>query len=269
MVVVAFFVSIFGLLAVLVIPNNFESEVVIVGNQLLDTKGSSGDTNSSSGTTIDISLNITASEAIAMITSRSLLSQYITDHNLLPILFAADWDSKSESWHPRFWKEIPTVLDGYTKMLKLVDVATDKETNLTTVSVLWTDPELSKIWATGLVSEVNRILRKRAIDEAQKSLGFLEKELQVTKSVELQQALYELVKQEKARIVAANVYEEYAFRSLDPAVTPEDPAIPYLIAIMLAVGVIMGLFFGVSLALLLNLIEEARTSRLTRLSSHA
>ena len=159
---------------------------------------------------------------------------------------------------------------GHKKMVEdVLDVTTEVETNLTTLAVKWTDPVIARTWANGIVQEVNEILRKRAIAEAERSLEYLGKELQVTDSVELRQSLFELIKLQKAKIVAANVHGEYAFRIIDPAVVPEEQAIPYQAAILLSVGVILGTLMGVSLALLLNLIQTAKKSRQAKPSPNA
>lgn len=267
-VVVAIFVGIFALLAAIT-PVKYKANVVIAENQLSNSQ-SSGSGSSSQSDNVAIGVEFTANEAIAMITSRGILSRYIEDHNLLPILFAADWDSKSESWAPRLWRRQPTVLAGYKKMVaNVIGVNTDIETSLTSVEVKWTDPVLAQTWANSIVAEVNDLLRNRAIAEAEESLGYLERELQVINSVELQQSLFELIKVQKAKIVAANVHHEYAFRLIDAAVVPEEPSPPYQTVILLAVGAIIGIFMGVTLALLLNLIQTAKKSRVTKLSPDA
>lgn len=258
--VVAVFVGFFAALS-LVIPVKYQANVVILENQLLDSNASGGSSSSSSDS-VSIDVDFTVNEAIAMITSRSILSRYIEQHNLLPILFASDWDSASGTWAPRFWRKEPTVLAGYKKMADdVIEVSTDVESGLTSVDVNWTDPVLAQTWANSIVAEVNDVLRKRAIAEAEKSLRYLEKEIPATGSVEIQDSLFELVKAQKAKIVAANVYDDYAFRVIDPAVVPEDPAIPHLTLVLVLVGGVIGTFMGITLALLLNLIETARKSR--------
>ena len=39
---------------------------------------------------------------------------------------------------------------------------------------------------------------------------------------------------------------------------PEEPAIPYLLLILIAVGAVIGMFIGVTIALLLHLIKQAQ-----------
>jgi uncharacterized protein involved in exopolysaccharide biosynthesis len=255
-IVTAVFLTLFGLLA-LTLPTKYRAEVLVAEADFLHESSSSG-----SSATLDIGVGNMANEALAMITSRSLLSRYIIDHDLLPILFAKDWDPVTASWAMGKNKEPPTVLGGHKKLVEdVIDVTTEAETNLTTVAVQWTDPLIAQSWANGIVQEVNDVLRKRAIDEAERSLEYLSKELQVTDSVELQQSLFELIKIQKAKIVAANVHGEYAFRIIDPAVVPEEPAVPHLTFILLSVGAIIGTFMGLTLALMLNLIKAAQQSR--------
>jgi uncharacterized protein involved in exopolysaccharide biosynthesis len=254
--VTIFFVSISALL-VIVVPTKYEADCIVAeSNPVVSTN------TGSNTTTVDIGVEVEANEAIAMITTRRFITKYITDNNLMPVLFEDDWDSTTGDWKVTEDGTHPTLLEGYEDFIDdVLDVSTDDETSLTTVSAQWTDAKLAAHWANDIVAQVNEIMRQRAIDEATKALEYLNKTLRVTTAVELKQSIYELVKVQKAEIVAANIHNEYAFKIIDPAVVPEEPAIPYLEYILPSVGLIIGLFLGITLALLLNLISSARKRR--------
>jgi hypothetical protein len=56
------------------------------------------------------------------------------------------------------------------------------------------------------------------VNEARKSIEYLEKELKSTNVLEVQQGIYSLIQSQVSRITMANVNEEYAFSVVDPPV---------------------------------------------------
>lgn len=252
----AIFVILFGFLS-LIVPTNYKAEAIIAeANPVVSTS-----TSGTSGATVEIGVEVLTNEALAMMTSRVFLSAFIKDNSLMPILFENRWHADEERWIEDQEGKYPTLWDGYDKFADdVVDVSTSAETNLTTVAITWTDPELASLWANKLVEGINTVIREKAIDEASRTIDYLTQELQQTTAVELQQSLYELMKAQKAKIVAANVYSEYAFKIIDPAVVPEEPAIPYITLVLVIVGLIIGLFFSVTLVLLINLVGASNRS---------
>ena len=54
-------------------------------------------------------------EAIATLTSRQLTSTFINEHQLLPELFAEEWDTTANEWDVDAPNEIPSDWDAYAK----------------------------------------------------------------------------------------------------------------------------------------------------------
>lgn len=204
--------------------------------------------------TADASLNlevdVAANEALAMLSSRDFLSKFIQENNLIPILFAEEWDPDAQAW----LEEEPTLLQGFKRFKNSVqEVSKDANTDLTLVSITWVDPELAAKWANQLIYRVNEVTRLRTIEEAMRTIEILSEELQHTASLEIKSSLNELLKAQKAKIVAAKVHKEFAYRIIDPAVVPEDPVAPQLPIMLIAMGFIVGVFTGVSLAFINSL----------------
>jgi uncharacterized protein involved in exopolysaccharide biosynthesis len=65
-------------------------------------------------------------------------------------------------------------------------------------------------------------MRMRAISEAETSIEYLNKELQKTGVVEIQQAIYRLLEANYKTTSIANARSEYAFKVIDPAVAPDE-----------------------------------------------
>jgi len=184
------------------------------------------------------------SEYIAALKSRSLSVSFINDENLKPVLFPRDWDNENKKWKDS--TRIPTDWDAF----KVFDedirtVRNDRKTGLVTLEIEWKDAALAAKWANSLVRRVNARLRNEAIEEAENSIGFLEKQLQLTSAVEIQQAIYRLIEGQTKKKMVASTREEYAFTVIDPAVPPEEKARPRILFIVLS-GVIVGI--GLALA---------------------
>ena len=248
-IITLIFVGLFAGLGMMA-PTKYKAEVVVAEANPMSNSSSS---NSSD---VDLDVQVEVNEALSLIESRQFLYEFLTEEGIIPVLFINDWDSSKNDWKEgakhTLWDAYDTFEDH------VLDVETDDETGLITVSMLWTDAEVATRWANDIVDRINAKLRTKAIDEATRTLEFLNKELQQTTVVEIQESLYDMVKTQKAKIVAANVHDEYAFKIMDPAVVPEEPAIPYLLLILIAVGAVIGMFIGVTIALLLHLIKQAQ-----------
>lgn len=242
-----------GLLAIILLPTKYKAEVVVAeANATSKSTGGSSDS-------ISLDVDIEANEALAMVESRQFLTAFIQENNLIPIIYAKDWDAEKKEWKDSVRDDPPTLWDAYDKFNDdILDVETDDETSLTTISISWTDPKLATEWANQIVDRINENIRGKAISEAEGTLAYLNQEIEKTSAVELIESLYELVMAEKAKIVAANVHSEYAFKIMDPAVVPEDPAIPYLTAIILGVCLVLGTFFGVTIVLLVHIVTQSK-----------
>jgi uncharacterized protein involved in exopolysaccharide biosynthesis len=201
-------------------------------------------------------------EAVAVLQSRALTAEFIRKKNLLPILFADEWDAKAGKWIvPE--ADAPTVTDGVKQFDESIRrVSVDIDTGLVTLFVEWTDPAVAADWANELVALLNRVLRQREVQEATRRLDYLHKQLAKSDVVELRQALFNLVEEQQKRLMLASGHDEYAFRVLDPATPPEvdDPIRPRLVVILLMAG-ILGVVFGTGAALLRELSAGGPKSR--------
>ena len=160
-------------------------------------------------------------EAIEFLKSRQIVADLITDEDLLPILFSERWDAKAKAWAvPE--KDVPTLDEGIREFDDRVrDITEDKRSGTIELSIVWRDRELAARWANGLVARANETLRRQAVQEAEKSIRFLNVEAAKSPAVEVQQAIYRLVEDQYKSITAASVREQYAFRIVDPARVPD------------------------------------------------
>lgn len=198
-------------------------------------------------------------EAIATLESRLLTEQFIEDEKLLPVLFHELWDQDAGGWAVDDPDDQPDLWDAYELFdEKVRRISTDKRSGLVVLSIEWEDPELAARWGNELVRRVNAMLRERTAEESQKAIGFMQQQLKQVSAVELEQVLHRLIESEMKEIILANINEEFAFRVIDPAAPPGEPFRPRW-AQMIAIGAVLGLIAGLTLALLLGFAARGET----------
>jgi uncharacterized protein involved in exopolysaccharide biosynthesis len=185
-------------------------------------------------------------EAIALATlqSRSLVGELIDDLNLLPTLFASEWDESNGKWKDEDASNWPDTRMGTRLFLDVVlDIEENVATGLVTLAVEWRDPEAAAMWATELVERTNERLRSRDLEGSSARLEFLNEELESISLVEVRQAISRLIEGELQRVMVAQAEQDYAFKVIDPAIVPREPVSPRK-AMIVGVAIILGFLLG-------------------------
>lgn len=183
-------------------------------------------------------------QATAILQSRMLIEEFIRRNDLLPVLFAERWDDASGEWLAD--ATVPTLWWGVHEFMSNVrTIRREAKSGLFIVGIEWTDPQLAAEWANGLVALTNEIVRQRDLEEAERNIKYLNQQIEKTSVGELRQVMYRLIETEMKTVMLANVSSEYAFSTVDPAVTPESRIRPRR-----SVIAILGTFVGGLLSLL-------------------
>jgi uncharacterized protein involved in exopolysaccharide biosynthesis len=178
-------------------------------------------------------------ESLAVLQSEALTEKYIQQNDLLPILFDKKWDAQNKRWRVTDPAALPTPWKGNEYFKKNVrTVLTDPKSGLVTMTISWTDAHIAAKWANDLVAITNDYLRKKAIDESERNIAFLNEQAAKTDVVTVKQAIYSILQSEINKEMLARGNDEYAFKILDPAVAPERPSTPP--AILLMLGALVG-----------------------------
>jgi len=196
-------------------------------------------------------------EAIATLESRAFTDQYIKEKGLMPILFHEIWDAQSKTWMVETKDDEPTYWQAYKVFDEIRTLASDKKSGMYTLAFEWHDPELAKDWANDLVKRINAHQKKVAIEEAKKSIAYLENQLNETSVVEMRQSIFRLIEAQTKNIMLANVRDEFVFKVIDPAVVAEKPIKPKK-KLMAILGVIVGFMLGVFLAFFIAFIKKQK-----------
>ena len=207
--------------------------------------------------------------AIATLKSRRFLERFIAENNIKPIMFEDRWDPERGAWiddggslidrvrsallvkgsirsrsNEKLLPGEPTGWEAYELFRKSVlSVSKDRRTGLVTVRVEWKDPELAAKWANALVARLNEELRRQAIEKSQRSIRYLQEQIEETSIADLRALLYRLIEEHVKNVTLARTTSEYVFRVIDPAVPPERHVRPRRTLLVL-LGAALGLFLG-------------------------
>jgi uncharacterized protein involved in exopolysaccharide biosynthesis len=186
--------------------------------------------------------------AVATLKSHQLVSSYIAEMNLLPVLYAKRWDAQTGRWKTSDPDEVPTVWSGERLFSKEIrNVTENRSSGLVTLTIDWKDAAVAARWANDLVARADRALRNDARDRAQRNIAFIEKQLQSTTIVEVRNSLSSMLQGQWNKLMLSEGDSEYAFRVIDPAVVPKREAnLPKSVTILLSM--VGGMMVGFAVA---------------------
>jgi uncharacterized protein involved in exopolysaccharide biosynthesis len=187
-------------------------------------------------------------EPLAVLKSRGFVRDFITEQNLMPVLFK---DFKSPDG------KAPDIRDAARVFETLRVVAEDRRTGLVTLSVRWKDADTAANWANLMVQRLNSRLRAQALAESQRNVDFLQKEMAATSVVSLQQSMGRVLEGEMQKLMLARGNEQFAFKVIDPATPPKQRDAPKRASIAI-LSTLIGGFLGLLAVFLRKAIRERR-----------
>ena len=218
--------SLAGLLYALIATSLFRADVIIISNQeegesLVNLSRQYSSLAAMAGINIGGGTGLVdkTDRSLAILSSRSFIEEFVQKQDIRKHLFSNLWDTKQNRW-----KEVePTAAQTYKLMMgNVIEVDVDRRTNLITVSVTWEDPVLAAQWANLIIEDINKKIREQEIKELQKSIDFVQVQLDNSNSTgSLNVVMLNLIEELTKKVMIANVREEYAFKIIDPAVVPE------------------------------------------------
>ena len=185
-------------------------------------------------------------QAVAEFRSRAFIEEFLSEKDLLPVLFADQWDVANDRWmddDPEGWPDIRDGVAFFTTQIR--SIVEDPNTGLITLGIQWTDPELAAVWATELVESINERLRARDLRDSEFRLEYLYGQLEKANLVELRQAISRLIEDQIQTIMLAQSVTEYAFTVIDPARVPKlriAPRRTFIVILATFLGGTIGVF---------------------------
>lgn len=204
--------------------------------------------------------------ALEVLKSRKFTSDFIQRHNILPDLMAVSkWEQENNKiiYNPKIYDEQqqlwvrevdapykpePSMQEAYKAFSKIITVGKDKLTGMVTISVDHLSPYVTHQWVTWLVQDINKVMKERDVAEAHRSTDFLNKQISLTNVADIKAVLYKLIEEQAKTIMFAEVRDEYVFKTIDPAIVPEEKTNPKR-AIICILGTLLGGMLAIMLVL--------------------
>ncbi|KPZ72998.1 LPS O-antigen length regulator [Shewanella sp. P1-14-1] len=211
--------------------------------------------------------------AIEVAKSRKFTSEFIQKHKIMPDLMAAEkwnmeadtlvydaeiFDVENQKWVREVkapFKPEPSMQEAYKEFSQLLSINTDKETGMVKVSVEHLSPSVAQQWVKWLVEDINLEMKQRDVAEAQRSTAFLENQISQTNVADIRTILYQLIEEQTKTIMFAEVREEYVFKTIDPALVPEEKAGPKR-ALICVLGTMLGGMLAVMIVLIRHFVRK-------------
>ncbi|MGI2012766.1 Wzz/FepE/Etk N-terminal domain-containing protein [Shewanella oncorhynchi] len=211
--------------------------------------------------------------AIEVLKSRQFTSDFIQRHNILVDLMAVEkWDRDADKliYDPELYNEQtstwvrevkapfkpePSMQEAYKVFSKMIAVNKAKETGMVTISVEHLSPAVAQQWVAWLIQDINKVMKDRDVAEANRSSEFLNKQIALTNVADIRTILYKLVEEQAKTIMFAEVRDEYVFKTIDPALVPEEKAKPKR-ALICVLGTLLGGMLGVMIVLVRHFVRK-------------
>lgn len=256
----------------LYLPNIYHAEAKLAPSQDQQGGGLSGMASQFGGlaSLAGISLSKGGSDktdlAIQVAQSRLFVTHFIREHQLeVPLMAVKGMDKQNNTLliDPKIYdanthkwvrqvkapkKPEPSDWELYKAFIQLVSFDQDKKTGLVTVGVDYFSPEVAKQWVDWLVSDLNRTMKERDQHDTQRNIDYLKQQLDKTSVADMQAVFYKLIEEQTKTLMLAEANPEYVFKTLDPAVVPEEKVKPKR-ALIVVLGGVLGGMFGVLLVL--------------------
>lgn len=197
---------------------------------------------------ISIGSSSSLDENLAVLSSKTFLTKFIQENDLMPIFYADQWDATRKEWknldpkaHPSLWDALRLLTNG-----GVLGVDKGKKNDLVSISVEWMDAELASKLANDLVAQLNEYLRQQAIQSSQNKLKYLNDALGKTQVQEVRQSLFDLISKEQKNSMLASTEREFAFKVIDAASVPDKKVKPKrMLAVIMSsmVAALLSIFY--------------------------
>ena len=195
--------------------------------------------------------------AMKFITSRDFFKHLIeVDETLLINIMAAksynnenkliELDSNIYNTKNNWVETKPTYLEAHRVFLKdIISLDQDKKTGYITIRAQHLSPIFSEHILDLVITELDSLIKKRDLDEADRALNYLSEQILQTSLSEIRKSLNQLIYSQLQTQLMANISEGYFIKILDSSFIPDKKSYPPR-----SLVVIFFVFFGFLLGLI-------------------
>lgn len=268
--------SLISVLVALALPDKYKAEALLApragggaGGGLAQMASQFGGLASIAGVNIGgLGSQSSTAVAIELLKSREFFSKYLYEQVLVDLMASEGWDrssgdvvvdekifdSKSNTWVREVAEQFevkPSAQEAHERFAsEFLNVIENKKTGFVTIVISHYSPTVARDWVALIVESINQAVRAREVQEAQKSIAFLNEQGRKTNLVSLQEVFGKLIEEQTKTVMLANATDEYVFQVIEPPVAPERKSEPRR-----AVICILGTLFGGLVALVLTLTQ--------------
>ncbi|AQM18555.1 lipopolysaccharide biosynthesis protein [Vibrio anguillarum] len=261
-----------GVIVALSKPNTYQAEASLVaanedsGGGLASMAGQLGGLASLAGINLGSGRSGDKAMSLAVLQSRQFINAFINRHQLLvPLMAAESWDRVSgemvidpalydvetQQWIRKIEPPLsstPSDWEAHKAFKEIFAVSEAKDNGLVKVSITHLSPLIAQQWVELLVKDLNDWIKNEKLTETRQNISYLEQQLEKTKLVDMQSVFYQLIEEQMKSLMLAEVKDEFAFKTIDPAVVPEEKAGPKR-ALICVLATLLGGMLGIAIVL--------------------
>lgn len=150
--------------------------------------------------------------------------------------------------------------EAYVVFKSVFKVVKDSKSGLITLEFNHYSPFFAKKMLELLLVDINNEIKVKDIQEAEKSIRYLETQMTQTNISEIKTTLSSLIEEQTKKLMLANSRAEYMFKVIDPAFVPEEKFGPKR-TIIVIVTTLFGFVFGIFIVLLFPALRRGRAEK--------
>lgn len=249
-IAITFVFAVVGVLYAVSQPNIYKAEVVLASSSDSGKGGMAAMAAQFGGLASLAGINLGGGNtdnkamSLAVLNSRQFLNTFITKHDLLiPLMASTEWISSSNELviNPELYdvnnskwirkvpvgkSATPSDWESYKAFKEILSISEAKNTGLVTLSLTHYSPKIAKQWAEWLVEDLNAWMKDKSLNETKRNIGYLEQQLEKTNISDMRSVFFQLIEEQTKNLMLAEVETEFAFKTVDPAVIPEEKVGP-------------------------------------------
>ncbi|MDX3774149.1 Wzz/FepE/Etk N-terminal domain-containing protein [Chromatiaceae bacterium AAb-1] len=275
-IAVTFVFAVASVFYALSLPNIYKSEALLAPaseQKMSGLSGQLGGLAALAGVSLGSGSADNTALALEIIKSRDFIGRFIERHNILVDLMASEeWDMNSntliyssaiydvetQTWtrtvEPPFNSK-PSIQEAHRVFLEKFSVMQDKDSGMILISIQHLSPYIAQQWLSWLIEDINQEMKIRDIKEAERSIVYLQKQIQETNISDVKAALFSLIEEQTKSLMLANVRDEYVLKVVDSPMVPEQRDSPKRALICLLIT-FLGSIFSVFFVLLVNMFRK-------------
>lgn len=258
------------------IPNQYKAEILVAPSEEQQGGGLAGLANQFGGlaSLAGISLpgkgNDKSLLNLEVFRSKQFLMSFIERHEIkVPLMAAKEWDARTDiliinptiydeaakKWVRKvsFPKQVePSLFESYQEFRKRLSFDRESKSGTVKISFEFYSAKLAQQWVSLLVKDLNEYMRHKELQESQRSIEYLQAQIDKSRVAELRNLFYQLIQEQTQKAMLAEAREEFVYKVIDDAIVPEIKSKPKR-----AILVIVLTFAGGILSLLLVHLQHA------------